>query len=95
MSSSEVHAGPHLHLWTRSIDGAEFANAIYRDDVDAAIDFCGMIQDIRKYAIDGVQITIEDVMQSLTEGRGMYAGVPGFILVLSRCDGGCKSPTWN
>mgnify|MGYP006195287541 CR=1 FL=1 len=87
--------GPHLHLWTKSIDGAEFANALYTDDSDAALNFLGVIKNVTKNNIDNEAITIEDVMDSLTEGRGMYAGVPGFVVVLSRCDGGCQSPSWN
>lgn len=85
---------PHLHLWTKSIDGAEFGNALYVEDVDGAIAFLGVIQNVTKYSID-TDITIEMVMESLTEGRGMYAGVPGFVVVLSRCDGRCQSPSWN
>jgi len=95
MTLGEVYRNKHVHVWTKSIDGAEFGNAIYENDIDAALAFCGIVQNVRKYADDGVVIAIEDVMGSLTEGRGMYAGVPGFVVVLSRCDGGCKSPSWN
>lgn len=86
---------PHLHLWTKSIDGAEFGNALYEEDTDGAMAFLGVIKDVTKYNMETDDITIEMVMESLTEGRGMYAGVPGFIVVLSRCDGGCQSPSWN
>lgn len=86
---------PHLHLWTKSIDGAEFGNAMYADDIDGALAFIGIIKDVTKDIIDNESITIESVLDSLVEGRGMYAGAPGFVVVLSRCDGGCTSPSWN
>jgi hypothetical protein len=95
MSLDAIHATKHTHLWTRSVDGAEFANALYENEIDAALDFTAILVDIRRYADDGANITIEDVMHSLQDGNGMYAGVPGFIVVLSKCDGGCHSPTWN
>ncbi len=95
MTLGTLHANKHIHVWTKTIDGAEFGNALYENHIDAALAFCGIIQNIRKYANDGVKITIEDVVHSLEEGRGMYAGVPGFIVVLSRCDGGCVSASWN
>lgn len=95
MSLDSIHQNKHLHLWTKSIDGAEYANALYENEVDAALAFCGIIQNVRKYSKDGHTISIEDVMGSLVEGRGMYAGVPGLVVVLSKCDGKCKSPTWN
>lgn len=85
----------HTHLWTRSIDGAEYANATYNHDVDAALDFIGIIKNITKDTVANEDITIEQVMDSLTDGSGIYAGYPGFIFVLSRCDGGCNSPIWN
>jgi len=79
----------------RTLDGAELANATYDNDVDASLDFLGMARQINKYNAES-DLKIEDVYNSLQYGgRGMYAGVPGFVVVVSRCDGGCKSPTWN
>lgn len=95
MTLGTTHATNHLHVWTKSIDGAEFGNALYENDIDAAIAFIGIVVNVRKYSDDGVSLTIEHVMESLTEGKGMYAGVPGFVVVLSRCEGGCMSSTWN
>lgn len=96
MSLGPVHEGKHLHVWSKSIDGAEFANAIYENEVDAALAFMGVIVNIRKYDQSGINITIEDAMASLDNGRrGMYAGYPGLVVVLNRCAGGCVSPTWN
>ncbi len=94
MNLGTIHANPHLHLWTRSLDGAEFANAIYENHIDAALDFCAITQHIRKYT-DGDPVTIEYVMESLEEGKGMYVGSHGLLLVLSKCEGGCKSASWN
>lgn len=95
MSLGKIHASKHLHLWTRTMDGAEFANALYENDVDGALAFLGVVKQVTKYSVANEDITIEQVMGSLDDGRGMYAGVPGLIVVLSRCDGGCKSPSWN
>lgn len=95
MSLGAEHAGEHYHVWSKSIDGAQFANAIYENDVDAAVAFIGIVVNIRKYDTSGINIAIEDVMQSLKEGNGMYAGYPGLVFVLSRCEGGCVSPSWN
>jgi hypothetical protein len=83
----------HIHLWSRTLDGAELGNALYRSDIDAALDFTAIVGQVTKYAENTV--SIEEVMSSLTDGRGMYAGCPGFIVVVSRCDGGCASPSWN
>ena len=86
---------PHLHVWTRTLDGCEFANSVYGHDVDASLAFIGVARQITKYNPDA-DIKIEDVYNSLQDGgRGMYAGVPGFVVVVSRCEGGCHSPTWN
>jgi hypothetical protein len=95
MSLGLIHQQEHLHLWFKSIDGAEYANAIYENEIDAAIAFTGIVVNIRKYDPSGITIAIEDVMQSLKVGKGMYAGYPGLVVVLSRCDGGCNSPSWN
>ena len=85
----------HLHVWSRTLDGAELANAVYDHEVDAAMDFVVLARGITKYNQEA-DIKIEDAMHSLQNGqRGMYAGSPGLIFVLSRCDGGCKSPSWN
>jgi len=91
---SEIVKDEHIHVWTRTLDGAELGNALYYNDLDAAMDFLGMARAITKYHTEA-DIKIEDVMDSLIDGRGMYAGFPGLIVVVSRCDGGCKSPTWN
>jgi hypothetical protein len=86
----------HLHVWTKSIDGAEFGNVLYDNEVDAALAFLGIMKNVTKGNVPNEDVTIEQVMQSLDEGRrGMYAGYPGLIMVISRCDGGCKSPVWN
>lgn len=83
----------HLHVWTRTLDGAELANAVYDNDTDAAVAFVGIVSNVTKY--NTVKLSIEDVLDSLNTGAGMYTGVPGFIVVLSRCEGGCLSVTWN
>lgn len=86
----------HLHVWTKSIDGAEFGNAIYDNDVDAALAFIGLVKNITKGNVPNEDVKIEHVMESIDEGRkGMYAGFPGLIVVLSRCEGNCNSPVWN
>lgn len=86
----------HLHLWAKTIDGAEFANALYFDDSDGAQAFLGVVKNVCKYTIENHELTIEDVLTSLIEGNGMYAGAPGLVVVLSRCeDAICASPTWN
>lgn len=86
----------HLHLWTKTSDGVEFGNAIYDNDTDGAQAFLGVVKSVCKYTFENHEITIEDVLLSLEEGNGMYAGVPGFIIVLSRCEYcACMSATWN
>lgn len=86
----------HIHVWTKSIDGAEYGNAIYDNEVDASLDFLGLIKNITKGNVENEEVKIEHVMQSLDEGRkGMYAGFPGLIVVISRCEGKCHSPVWN
>jgi hypothetical protein len=77
------------------MDGTEMANAVYVNHIDAAINFCTIARQMTKYN-DEADIKIEDVVNSMEgEGRGMYAGVPGFVIVISKCDGGCRSPVWN
>jgi hypothetical protein len=86
----------HIHVWTKSIDGAEYGNVLYDNEVDAALAFLGIMKNVTKGNVPNEAVKIEDVMQSLDNGRkGMYAGYPGLIMVISRCDGGCKSPVWN
>lgn len=86
----------HLHVWTKSIDGAEYANAVYDDDVDAALAFIGLVKNITHGNVENGAVTIEDVMDSIDDGaKGMYAGFPGLVVVLSRCEGNCVSPIWN
>lgn len=86
---------PHIHLWTRTMDGTEMANALFVSHIDAALSFCTIARQMTKYN-EEANIKIEDVVQSLENGgRGMYAGVPGFVVVVSRCDGNCRSPVWN
>lgn len=84
----------HLHVWTRTLDGSELGNAVYNDDVDAATNFLAIARLLTNHNPES-DIKIEDVMLSLTEGRGMYAGIPGLIVVVSRCNGRCNSPVWN
>lgn len=95
MSLGTVHAGEHYHVWTKSIDGAEFGNAIYENNIDASLSFNTIMRQITKYQPKAPIIPIETIVNSLVEGRGMYAGGPGLVVVLSRCDGGCFSPVWN
>jgi hypothetical protein len=76
------------------MDGTEMANAIYENYIDASTAFCAITQQITHYN-DDINLKIEDVVGSLENGRGMYAGVPGFVIVLSKCDGGCHSQIWN
>lgn len=86
----------HIHIFARSIDGAEYINALYDNDIDAALDFLGLYQSINKYNEDAPNMTIEDVVNSLREERkGIYGGMPGLVVFLSKCGGGCISPNWN
>lgn len=83
----------HLHVWTRSLDGSEFGNALYYNEIDAAVDFLGIARGFMYNS--GADLHIEDVYNSLSEGSGMYAGSPGLIVVISRCEQQCQSPVWN
>lgn len=86
---------PHTHVWTRTLDGTEMANAMYDNQIDAALDFLPIANQVTFYN-EETKIQIEDVVNSMEgEGRGMYAGVPGMLVVISRCDGGCSSAIWN
>ena len=85
----------HYHVWTSAITGAEYANAVYDNDVDAALDYLGIVLNLTKYTEHYGDVNIQMVMESLRQGKGMYAGTPGLVAVLSRCEGGCISPTWN
>jgi len=86
---------PHIHVWTRTIDGTEMGNGLYDHDVEASLAFLGVARQLTKYNLS-VDITIEDVYNSLqNEGMGMYVGSPGLVAVISRCSGECISPTWN
>lgn len=89
-----VWKSEHYHVWSRTYDGTEMANAIYENPYDAAVSFCAMGQQVIKYN-EHVSFTIEDVVGSLDAGAGMWAGAPGWMLVISKCDGGCRSPVWN
>lgn len=94
MTYTDIWKNEHVHVWTRTIDGTEMANAIYQNHIDASMDFCAIAQQMTYYS--DASIKIEDVVNSMEEtGRGMYAGVPGLVIVISKCDGGCKSPIWN
>lgn len=90
-----MRAGAHVHLWTTSITGAEFANAVFESEYDGAVKFLAVAKEVTKYTADQSQLNIETVIESLSRGRGMYAGAPGFVVVLSKCDGNCVSPAWN
>lgn len=92
---SEDNLAEHVHLWTRSIEGPEYANAVYETKEDAAVDFLGVVKEITKYNIDAEELDIYDVLDSLEEGLGMYAGTSSLIVVISRCEGNCRSATWN
>lgn len=95
MNLNPLHTNSHLHVWARTIDGAEFINTIFENEVDASLAFIGIVKNVTKYTIAPEALKIEDVMGSLKEDNGMYAGVPGLVVVLSRCKGGCHSATWN
>lgn len=86
---------PHLHVWARTLDGAEYINTLHDNEVDASLAFIGIVKNVTRYSIEPEAITIEDVMHSLIKDNGMYAGVPGLVVVLSRCKGECSSGTWN
>lgn len=76
--------------------GSEYANAIYENDVDAALAFLGVARNMMKYSDNLDQCTIENVYNSVQDGgRGIYVGTPGFTLVLTSCNGECHSPVWN
>ena len=86
----------HFHVWAKTIDGAEYINTLHDHEVDASLAFIGLVKQITKGNVPNEDITIEGIMQTLDEGRrGTYAGYPGLIMVVSKCDGGCLSPTWN
>lgn len=94
--SVDVRSNPHLHVWTTSMmGGLEYATAIYENKVDASLAFLGIARDVSKYSMEQDSLNIELVMQSLEQGRGMFVGLPGFAVVLTKCDGGCISATWN
>lgn len=87
---------PHVHVWTTSGYGTEYANAVYEDPVDASIAFLGIAQGLAKYYDDiEEELKIETVYNSLSEGRGMWVGTPNFLIVMSNCSGNCYSATWN
>lgn len=95
MNYKDVWQNEHVHVWTRTLDGTEMANAIYENHIDAALVFTTIARQVTYYNSEA-DIAIEDVVNSLQDGgRGMYAGVPGMVIVISRCDGECKSPVWN
>lgn len=88
----------HLHLSMRTLDGAEFANAVYIDDIQAALDFLGVSKNITKWNVEHGVINIDNVMASIGKDQlGMYAGSPGLVVMLARCDddSNCHSATWN
>lgn len=94
--TDDIRDNNHIHVWTGSIDGAEFGNALYEDDVDAALNYLAILKNLTKYQIDNESITIEDVMNAMDgDSVGMAAGSPGLIVYISRCSGGCTSPVWN
>jgi hypothetical protein len=86
----------HYHLFARSLDGSEFANAIYNNKYDAAYDYMKIAGQVSARMFEHGQLTIELVVNSL-EGatQGIWVGAPGLALLLSKCDTHCVSPTWN
>lgn len=85
----------HIHVWASTITGSEYANAVYENEVDAALEFLAVVREFTRYDDESQNLKIEVVMDSLNTGTGMYAGVPGLVFVLTKCSGGCFSPTWN
>jgi hypothetical protein len=93
MTLHEVRDRAHVHLQSRSIDGAEFYNTIYENDVDASLAFTGIAVNLIKYA--DISVTIEEVYNSIQEDKGIYFRFRGLVIVLYRCNGGCFAATWN
>lgn len=88
----------HMHLWTGNLIGTQFADVRYEDEVDAALAFLKLAKEITKDFLDNTELTIEEVMHSFNredDFKGMYVGSPGFLVVISKCEGGCFSPSWN
>lgn len=85
----------HYHVWTGNVTGGEYANAVFENDIDAAMSFMAISNDITMYGVDHGTITIERVVNGLKEKKGIWAGSPELLVAVSRCSGGCKSPTWN
>jgi hypothetical protein len=84
----------HVHLVTRSLDGSEYGNAVFTTEFEAAVAFTGIAREMTHNNTDA-NIIVGDVMESFERGQGMYAGAPGFILVVAKCGGNCNSPAWN
>jgi hypothetical protein len=58
----------HVHVWTKSLDGTEFANIVYDNDVDAALSFLSVARQITFYN-EEANITIEDASNSIQNGH--------------------------
>lgn len=85
----------HYHLWTTSVHGVQYGNAIFESHIDVAEKFTRIGQQLN-FGRPVKKFAIEDVVRALENGNGVYAGTPGFILVVTGCNGdGCTSSTWN
>lgn len=82
----------HYHVWTRSLDGAEYGNVVVENISDASVTYFNIA---RHLADPELRLAIEDVIGPLSKGQAVFAGRPGFFILLAGCTGGCISPTWN
>lgn len=83
----------HIHVFTQNVSQGEYANAIYTDKTQAAIDFAAMANNYRHGTWP--MIAAEEALDSLKDGMGMHAGNAELIFTILRCPGGCRSPQWN
>lgn len=74
------------------MDGAEYGNVVIDHPSDASVTY----YNIARHLVDPtLELKIEDVSGPLLQGNAVYAGHPGFFVILAGCSGGCLSPTWN
>ena len=84
----------HYHVWTRSMDGAEYGNVIIENTSDASVTYYNIARELVDFD-NSIELKIEDVAGPLQHGHAVYAGQPGFFVLVAGCAGGCISPTWN
>lgn len=97
MTYDTILQAQHYHVWTASITGMEYANAIYESEEDAALNFLALAQHLGKYFVPPERLNIETVMNGLKDQSGVYVGSNGLVVVVSKCEDLCesRSVTWN